>query len=414
MMKPMAQAVFALWLFVSVVGIGSLLVEPIASPYSVAIAQQRGDDMTKLRLLFDEGTIDSAWFSPKFLQHVSATQIEQIISQMKGKLGALQDVKVNDGSGVLQFKHGRIPVRIAFDNADRIEVLWFGPPQLENLSLEDLVQKLKGVAAGDISVLVTVDGKPVLDEKSERPMAVGSAFKLVVLKAYEDAVKAGDIKRDQVAMFEEQDRSLPSGTLQVLSAGTPVTPEALAQLMIKVSDNTATDTLIRILGRQRLEAISPRNTPFMTTRELFQLITPDEGAIRAQYKAGDLQARRKTLSNLKAGPLPKVDNIGMSSTWQDVEWHLTAREICELLGELEATPALDGSSQPLFQGMDWQRIGYEGGSEYGVLNLSAIGTTPQGRAVCVVVTANGESPQSGDRIAPLFADLLRVAGTSPR
>jgi beta-lactamase class A len=414
MMKPMAQTAFAIRLFVSLVGIGSLLVEPLVAPHSVAIAEQRGEDMTKLRLLFDERTIDSAWFSPEFLQHVSANQIEQIIGQIKGTLGALQDVKVNDGSGVLQFKNGRIPVRIAFDNTDRIEVLWFGPPQLENLSLEDLAQKLKGVVAGEISVLVTVDGKAVLDEESERPMAVGSAFKLVVLKAYEDAVKAGDIKRDQVAVLEEKDRSLPSGTLQVLSAGTPVTLEALAQLMIKVSDNTATDTLIRILGRQRLEALSPGNTPFMTTRELFQLIAPTAGAIRAQYKAGDLQARRKILSNLKSAPLPKVDNIGMSSTWQDVEWHLTAREICKLLGELEATPALDGSSQPLFQGMDWQRIGYKGGSEYGVLNLSAIATTRQGRDVCVVVTANGDSPQSEDRIAPLFADLLRVAGTSPR
>ncbi|WP_168879823.1 serine hydrolase [Rhizobium sp. P28RR-XV] len=387
--------------------------EKIVVPCSLAIAQQRGEDMTKLRLLFDAGAIDPDWFSPEFLKQVSSAHVEQIISRIKGALGPLKGVQVNDGSGFLQFENARVPVRIGFDKGERIEMLWVGSPQLENLSLEDLVQKLKGVAAGVISVFVTVDGKPVLDEKSEKPLAVGSAFKLIILKAYEDAVKAGDIKRDQVVMLEDHDRSLPSGTLQVLSPGTPVTLEVLAQLMIKISDNTATDALLRILGRDKLETISPRNVPFMTTRELFQLIAPGAGDIRAQYKAGELQERRKILSSLNSERLPEVNRIARFATWQDVEWYLTAREICELLGELERTPALDDSSQPLFEGMDWQHIGYKGGSEYGVLNLSAIGTTRQGHKVCVVVTANGNAPQAEDQIAPLFADLLRVAGTSP-
>ncbi len=52
-------------------------------------------------------------------------------------------------------------------------------------------------------MLVMIHGKPVLDHSSDRPMAVGSAFKLVVLKAYEDAIKAGKIKRNQVAILED-------------------------------------------------------------------------------------------------------------------------------------------------------------------------------------------------------------------
>jgi len=42
-----------------------------------------------------------------------------------------------------------------------------------------------------------------------------------------------------------------------------------------------------------------------------------------------------------------------------------------------------------------------------------VGICTQGREVCVVFTANGDAPQSEDRIAPLFADLLRLAGADP-
>lgn len=366
--------------------------------------------MMKLRLLFDAGAIEPDWFSPDFLKQISPAQVEQNIARIKETFGQLKDIQVTEGKGFLQFENARIPVLIGFDRAARIEVLWFGAPQRENASLNDLAQKLQSVATGDVSVLVTIDGTPVLDDQSQRAMAVGSAFKLVVLKAYEDALKSGELKREQVVPLEDSDRSLPSGTLQILSAGTPVTLETLAQLMIKISDNTATDALIRILGQERLEALSPGNVPFLTTRELFQLIAPGAEARRAQYRAGGPQERRQILSGLKAQALPRTDRVGRIATWQNVEWYFTAREICEFLRNVKQSPALDGSSQPLFEGMNWQRIGYKGGSEYGVLNLSAIGTTHQGREICVVVTANGDGPQPTEQIAPLFADLLRVAG----
>lgn len=182
--------------------------------------------------------------------------------------------------------------------------------------------------------------------------------------------------------------------------------------MIKISDNTATDILIRILGQERLEELSPGNVPFMTTRELFQLIAPGAETSQERYRAAGAQERRQLLSGLKSQALPRPDQVGRTASWQNVEWYLTAREICELLRNVKLAPALDGTSEPLFEGMNWQRIGYyKGGSEYGVLNLSAIGTTRQGREICVVVTANGDGAQPAERIAPLFADLLRIAGT---
>ncbi|KAA5762710.1 serine hydrolase, partial [Klebsiella pneumoniae] len=99
-------------------------------------------------------------------------------------------------------------------------------------------------AIGKTSLLVIVDNKPVVVENDKTPMAVGSTFKLLVLKAYEDAIKKGELKRETIVSLKEKNRSLPTGVLKNLPAGTPVNLELLAQLMIQISDNTATDSLI--------------------------------------------------------------------------------------------------------------------------------------------------------------------------
>ncbi len=115
-------------------------------------------------------------------------------------------------------------------------------------------------------------------------MAVGSTFKLLVLNTYEDAIKKGELKRETIVSLKEKNRSLPTGVLQNLPDGTPVNLELLAQLMIQISDNTATDSLIEVLKKPRIEALSPRNIPILTTRELFQLIDPSNEKLKKSLK----------------------------------------------------------------------------------------------------------------------------------
>ncbi len=52
-----------------------------------------------------------------------------------------------------------------------------------------MVKRLHENAIDKTSLLVIVDNKPVVVENDKTPMAVGSTFKLLVLKAYEDAIK---------------------------------------------------------------------------------------------------------------------------------------------------------------------------------------------------------------------------------
>jgi len=391
------------------VGVMALNVSPIVVSTAHAAAEQKIDTLSsKLSSIFADKPIEASLFSSQFLGQVSITQIQKIVDDLKASLGTLKSINVSNGSGTIDFEKGELPVSISLDQQGQISTLWFSAPHFKIVSLDETVKGLHENAVGKTSLLVVVDNKPVIVENDKTPMAVGSTFKLLVLKAYEDAIKKGELKRETIVSLKEKNRSLPTGVLQNLPAGTPVNLELLAQLMIQISDNTATDSLIEVLKKPRIEALSPRNSPMLTTRELFQLIDSSNEQLRNKFKTGTKSARLEVLSELDKLPLPSVSSIGKSATWQDAEWYMSANEICPLLESVQDAPALNSSLNPLFKNLNWQKIGFKGGSEYGVINFSVIGNTQKGHKVCAVFTANGNEPQPESKLAILFTSLLQA------
>ena len=110
---------------------------------------------------------------------------------------------------------------------------------------------------------------------------IGSVFKLYVLDALGNAVAAGKVGWDQPLTVTAQLKSFPSGVLQNDPDGTQISVLDAAAKMISISDNTAADMLINLVGRSAVEAAltttgmaNPSlNRPFLTTRETFILTT---------------------------------------------------------------------------------------------------------------------------------------------
>lgn len=228
-----------------------------------------------------------------------------------------------------------------------------------------------------------------------------------MLRAYEDAIAEGRLARDQVITLAPKNRSLPSGVLQHFPEGTPVTLESVATLMIQQSDNTATDALIHLLGRQTLEAMSPRKTPFLTTAEAFKLKAKDAAALRASFVDGDEREKRERVDALADRPLPSSRELEPGATWS-IEWFFSARELCDLARSLAQAPALASASLSPVNTDGWQWLGYKGGSEFGVLNHTAAGRRVDGTSVCLSVTANDTEALPQDRITLLFASLFNA------
>lgn len=396
-------------------------VAPSASPLMLTTAAQEVvvDPQSAIARLFEAGPVRSEWFTPNFLAAVPAAQVDAIIGSLTADFGGFVEVRVQGTEGTVRLERALVPVTVTLDAEGRIAGLLLRPPEPLGSDARTIAERLANAAVGDVAILVNEEASPHawrdrVADRADEPMAVGSAFKLVVLTAYEDAVAAGTLGRADVVELTEADRSLPSGVLQTLRTGTPVTLEALAGLMIQHSDNTATDALMRVLGPDVLEAISPRNRPFLATAQLFKLIATGGEERRAAYAAGDAAERRAILTELADVPLPDASNLQPRATWRDAEWRITARELCDLLVSLRDAPALNGRPEPLVAPLvdrdGWSTVGFKGGSEFGVLNLSATGTTPDGRTVCAVATANGKTAQPEDRLALLFGALLRTLG----
>jgi len=295
---------------------------------------------TALERLFTQQPPRAEWFAPVFLQQVSVAQVEAILQQLTGALGKYEGVEPDGPNFRVNFERGSVPAQISLDAQGRIQGLFFRPAQPRTaLTLEQLVAEYRRLP-GQVSVLVLEGARERLNLEADRVLAVGSTFKLAVLEALRQQTEAGRRRWSDAVPLRLEWKSLPSGTLQNEPDGTPVSLERYATQMIAISDNTATDALISIVGRGEVEKLSPRNRPFLTTREAFVLKNPQNREWLERYRAAGPQERAALLPQLARLPLPEAGVFAGGPVAIDVEWFFSTRELCVLMERVQMLPMM--------------------------------------------------------------------------
>lgn len=361
---------------------------------------------TALERLFNAASLKAEWFTPAFLSQVPMTQVQQIITSIKAELGTYQEVQSEGGDYRIVFERGDVPAQISLNANGQISGLFFQPARLKFGQLSDIVTAFKALP-GQVSLVVLEDGTERVALNANQTLAVGSTFKLAVLAALKQQIQAGQHSWGEVVPLQAQWKSLPSGILQTWSDSSLLTVQSLAALMISQSDNTATDHLIHLVGREAIEAITPRNRPFLTTREAFILKSQKNSDLLRQYQAGDQAARRQLLQTLVQQPLPNAGEFTAEPAALDVEWFFTTTELCNLMGKVKDLPLMSinpGVAQP----QDWERIAYKGGSEPGVLNLTTGLRAKNGKQYCVSATWNNTAVLNETHFLTLYTSLLAM------
>lgn len=347
-----------------------------------------------LERLFTSATLEDAWFSDAFLAQVSPTQIEERIAQWTKQFGDFVQVEGESSPFTVRLANATISAEITLDSGGRIIGLFFHPPIPTMATLDEAVAHFAALP-GDVSVFVARDGEPLAALNADEPLAVGSAFKLAILAALQDQINAGEHTWDEVVQLDPVWKSLPSGILQDWPAESPLTLHTLATLMISISDNTAADTLLHVVGRDAVEEYTARNRPFLTTQEAFKLKAMPNADLLTAYQAGNETAQRQVLTELADRPLPTLSDFP-STPSLDIEWFFTSGELCELMAQVQALDLMTVNSGPAIATPArreragtavWQRIAYKGGSETGVLNLT-YWLQSNDAAYCVVATQN--------------------------
>ena len=347
--------------------------------------------------------IQAEWFAESFLAEVPLSQLEPGLRSITDQLGTYQGVEGNGSPFTVRFSRGTATAHISLDAQGQIDRLL-----LTDLDFGGLDETVTRIAAlpGQTNALVLKDGEAVAAHNADTPLGVGSGFKLAVLAALQDQIEAGAHAWDEVVELKPEWKSLPSGILQGWPDGTPLTLQTLATLMISLSDNTATDALIHVVGREAVEAKTERNRPFLTTQELSKLKDPENSALLEQYLAGDEAAKRAVLTELADLPLPNTAVFVGAPLALEVEWFFTPAELCTLMGEVQALPLMSVNSGGLANPADWGRIAFKGGSEAGVLNLTTWLTGKDGASYCVTVTQNDPDAPVEEELFTLYSGLI--------
>jgi len=273
-------------------------------------------------------------------------------------------------------------------------------------SLEALASRVS-IGAYRVRMNGSLEAVHMLNERE--PMAIGSTFKLWVLAALAEEVREGRLRFEDSLAVREEWKSLPSGTMQNDPAGTEYPLSHYATWMISISDNTATDHLVHAVGRERVERVmargcasADRNTPMLTTRDMFALKLSSDAGLTDRYLAADVDGRRAMLAGEVAKASP---NLAMASFWtaprmiDTLEWFASTEELCRTIAELAKIGSAEPGMEPVMVALStnpgipldretWPGFGYKGGSEPGVLNMTYWLLRKDGERFALSITAN--------------------------
>ena len=265
--------------------------------------------------------------------------------------------------------------------------------------------------------------------RANTPFAIGSAFKLIILAELVRATNVGERKWDDLVTLDGS--VLPAGGYMLRPKGTRVSLRELATQMISISDNSATDILLKTLGRAKVEAMLPvvgasdpaRNRPFLSTMELFKLKGIDTNDLAGRYLAQDEAGRRGMLdgevADLPALLIrPTLFRDGKPVRIEQIEWFLSPADLVRVMdwlrrntegpGGADARAVLSknpGIAPPAAS--KWQWVGYKGGSEPGVINMTLLLEAKSGD--WYVLTGSWNDPARAVEEARFVALVSRAA-----
>lgn len=295
----------------------------VTLPDTPAGAQARWLLIASAQLPIPEAQL-RAHFEIRFLAHGPAalnSALEQVGAELRGS-GEVQfdSIQVDQPRELVASlsRAGYPPqltVTLRVDGRGRISDLRFTPASAGTPHTWATVDAQVRSVAPDVRMLVahTTSGCGhainSIDPTTASPLA--SAFKVYVLDALGNAVAAGKVSWNQPLTVTSQLKSLPSGELQTQPDGTHISVRGAADKLISISDNTAADMLIKLLGRTAVEstltrtgmADPARDRPFLTPHELFILRLHRWPTLAPQYAAAH-QAGRRTLLADRVDKLP--------------------------------------------------------------------------------------------------------------
>lgn len=403
---------------------------PLAEQFAWVLAELRTGDGTTVEEIeehfdpgylanFDPRAVVNGWnqfreswdgFGISDVLFVSPYRISTVVVHPNGVEGELEMSVDRDGSGGINFFRlaGTFRPESAAD-------------AYASLSVEETVDQL--VATADaVSVLVArIDDDrcvALVEQNIAAPLETASMFKGYVLGAVADAVDAGDLTLDTPVSLDADLLNTNGSRIASAPIGTEFSLLEMATLMMALSDNTATDHLMKLIGRDELDRALERfghaepglMSPLLTTGELAHLrlnVPTAEADMFATLSEND---QRVFVDEVLA---PLGSSTGdfrfvNDAAFRAANWRASADDLCRLMAGLRTYPdttdasllvdrAYGGGNVPAFARQSWERAWFKGGSQglsaegLIVLTLGYLVESDDRGTYVVITMANSES-----------------------
>jgi hypothetical protein len=379
------------------------------------------------------------YFAPNFHAALPKEKWDAVVTSMTAQMGKplaidrLTAVTPFSANLRVRFERGIVNAQIAIDPAAPHQVvgLLFTGPEMVGDTLDKLTADIRALpGTTGLGIYTLGEGAPrlVAGIAPDKALPLGSAFKLWVLGELAREVGAGERKWNEVVPVGPA--SLPSGITQSWPAGSPVTIQTLATLMISISDNSATDTLVSLEG-ERLDdfvakAGAPGLAPVLTTRQMFALKSPANADLAAQWASSLAPSARRNLldgnaERLRTTPIDPMMLAGTPTKIDTLEWFASPADTAEVfdwfrkeggetpLSLLAINPGIDPATRAKFD-----YIGYKGGSEPGVITLNFLVRRKDGRWLALAAGWHrNDAGVENDRLIMLMTRALVLAAEIP-
>ncbi|TWU14760.1 hypothetical protein CA54_36290 [Symmachiella macrocystis] len=242
--------------------------------------------------------------------------------------------------------------------------------------------QLPGSAGFVFTELTDKGPKPLFGLHEHEKFAIGSGFKLFILGTLAEEANGDQRQLANVMKLRPEWVGPPHSEMAEWPMGSPVTLNTFALKMISISDNTATDHLLHLLGRENIEkqmaAMGHKhaqwNRPLLSTREMTMLRDKKAGIPGKQYQKLDEAAKRKFLAKHDVG-IPDYDALDFDTAAFDMaEWYATPMDMARALSWIKQHTDKDQAAHPLrailtvvpklpHDAKVWPYVGFKGGSE---------------------------------------------------
>lgn len=260
-------------------------------------------------------------------------------------------------------------------------------PADQTLTLNEAADRFQTLAASNSLFVGRVDEtgqcQSVIDRQPDLPRALGSIFKMWVVGAVGEHLNDGlSAPEDPISLVASERAA--GGIINDEPLGTPFSVRDMAIMMMADSDNTSTDHLHQLVGRDAIEDVvadygvveTGQLLPFLNISEQFHLFSRFDLPTALSYVNGDPAFRAQFLVNeiIPEGPsFPISFPFFHDSLLSTGTWSASARDVCRTLAGMHALPRNSVGFEVVNQAMGyqaaqpgvrsrWDRVWYKGGS----------------------------------------------------